>query len=88
MAATRLLVLLLAVTAVCSRTLVLVNSGVEVTRGHAVYITEKELRISVEPTADCKVEVVMNEPMTQRAGRLTPQVRTGQVRAAASAPHH
>ncbi|XP_028254832.1 FRAS1-related extracellular matrix protein 1b isoform X2 [Parambassis ranga] len=77
MAATRLLLLLLlllAVTAVCSRTLVLVNSGVEVTRGHAVYITEKELRISVEPTADCKVEVVMNEPMTQRVGRLTPQV--------------
>lgn len=68
--------LLLAVTAVCSGSLVVVNSGVEVTRGRSAFITEKELKISVDPTADCKVEVVMNEPVTQRVGRLTPQVRT------------
>nr|XP_046247058.1 FRAS1-related extracellular matrix protein 1b isoform X2 [Scatophagus argus] len=66
--------LLLAVAAVCSGSLVVVNSGVEVTRGRSVFITEKELKISADPTVDCKVEVVMNEPVTQRVGRLTPQV--------------
>ncbi|XP_070764752.1 FRAS1-related extracellular matrix protein 1b [Enoplosus armatus] len=68
------LLLLLAVTAACSGSLVVVNSGVEVSRGRSVFITEKELKIVVDPTADCKVEVVMNEPVTQRVGRLTPQV--------------
>lgn len=52
-----------------------VKSGVEVVRGRSASVTEKELRISVEPAADCKVEVVQNEPATQRVGRLTPQVR-------------
>lgn len=70
------MLLLLALTAVCNGSLVVVNLGVEVARGRSVFITEKELRISVDPTADCKVEVVMNEPVTQRVGRLTPQVRT------------
>ncbi|XP_034738010.1 FRAS1-related extracellular matrix protein 1b, partial [Etheostoma cragini] len=74
MAAVSVLVLLLAVARVCSESLVVVNSGVEVTRGRSVFVTEKELKISVEATADCKVEVVMNEPITQRVGRLTPQV--------------
>ncbi|XP_067452176.1 FRAS1-related extracellular matrix protein 1b isoform X1 [Thunnus thynnus] len=69
-----LLLLLAAVAAVCSRSLVVVNSGVEVARGRSVFISEKELKISVDPAADCKVEVVMNEPITQRVGRLTPQV--------------
>uniref|UniRef100_A0A3Q3MFJ2 Fras1 related extracellular matrix 1b n=1 Tax=Mastacembelus armatus TaxID=205130 RepID=A0A3Q3MFJ2_9TELE len=67
-------VLSLVLTAVCSAGLVVVNSGVEVGRGRSVFITEKELKINVEPTADCKVEVVMNEPVTQRVGKLTPQV--------------
>lgn len=73
MAAVWLLLLLL--TSVCSGTLVVVKSGVEVVRGRSASVTEKELRISVEPAADCKVEVVQNEPATQRVGRLTPQVR-------------
>uniref|UniRef100_A0A8P4KJE7 Fras1 related extracellular matrix 1b n=1 Tax=Dicentrarchus labrax TaxID=13489 RepID=A0A8P4KJE7_DICLA len=66
--------LLASLMAVCSGSLVVVNSGVQVFRGRSVFITEKELKISVDPTADCKVEVVMNEPVTQRVGRLTPQV--------------
>lgn len=71
------MLLLLAVTAVCGgRRLVVVNSAVQVVRGQLVFITEKELKISVDPTADCKVEVVMNEPVTQRVGRLTPQVKS------------
>lgn len=67
---------LLVVTAVCGGSLVVVNSGVEVARGRSTFITEKELKIGVDPASDCKVEVVMNEPVTQRVGRLTPQVRT------------
>nr|XP_043900470.1 FRAS1-related extracellular matrix protein 1-like [Solea senegalensis] len=68
------LLALMAVAAVCDWTLVVVNSGVQVTRGRSVFVTQKHLKINVEPTADCKVEVVMNEPVTQRVGRLTPQV--------------
>lgn len=67
--------LLLAVASIGSGSLVAVNSGVQVTRGRSVFITETDLKISVDPAADCKVEVVMNEPVTQRVGRLTPQVR-------------
>uniref|UniRef100_A0A665VGY6 Fras1 related extracellular matrix 1b n=1 Tax=Echeneis naucrates TaxID=173247 RepID=A0A665VGY6_ECHNA len=66
--------LVLAVAAVCSGYRVVVNSAVKVTRGYSVFITEKELKVDKDPTADCKVEVVMNEPVTQRVGRLTPQV--------------
>uniref|UniRef100_A0A3Q1AK86 FRAS1-related extracellular matrix protein N-terminal domain-containing protein n=1 Tax=Amphiprion ocellaris TaxID=80972 RepID=A0A3Q1AK86_AMPOC len=66
--------LLLLLSASCSSTLVLVNSGVKVTRGRWVFVRRTELQISVDPTSDCKVEVVMNEPVTQRVGRLTPQV--------------
>uniref|UniRef100_A0A3Q3R891 FRAS1-related extracellular matrix protein N-terminal domain-containing protein n=1 Tax=Monopterus albus TaxID=43700 RepID=A0A3Q3R891_MONAL len=66
--------LLLVVPVVCSGSLIVVNSGVEVSRGRSVFVTEKELKIDVDPTSDCKVEVVMNEPITQRVGRLTPQV--------------
>lgn len=69
-----LLLPLLGVTAVCSGSLVAVNSGVEVARGRSVFISDKELKINVDPTADCKVEVVMNEPVTQRVGRMSPQV--------------
>ncbi|XP_070816237.1 FRAS1-related extracellular matrix protein 1b [Chaetodon trifascialis] len=65
---------LLVVPAVCGGSLVAVNSGVEVSRGRSAFVTEKQLKISVDPTADCKVEVVMNEPVTQRVGRMTPQV--------------
>lgn len=52
------------------------NSGVEVARGRSVLVTERELKIATGPTVDCKVEVVMNEPVTQRVGKLTPQVRS------------
>lgn len=75
MAAIILLLLLEAMTT-CRGSLVVVNSGVEVPRGGSVFITEEELKVSMVPTADCKVEVVMNEPVTQRVGRLTPQVRS------------
>lgn len=57
--------------------LVLVNKGISVERGQMVYVTENELQFSVPKERDsCKVEVVLNEPVTQRVGKLTPLVST------------
>lgn len=67
--------MLLAVTAVCGERPLAVTSDVEVTKGRTAFVTEAQLKISVDADTDCKVEVVMNEPVTQRVGRLTPQVR-------------
>ncbi|XP_030584122.1 FRAS1-related extracellular matrix protein 1b isoform X2 [Archocentrus centrarchus] len=74
MAAVLVSLLLLSAVGVCGPTLVVGNSAVRVSRGRSVFITRAELHIGVNPSADCKVEVVMNEPVTQRVGRLTPQV--------------
>nr|XP_040040685.1 FRAS1-related extracellular matrix protein 1b isoform X1 [Gasterosteus aculeatus aculeatus] len=73
-ASVQLLLLLAATASFCGGSLVAVNSGVEVARGRSVLVTERELKIATGPTVDCKVEVVMNEPVTQRVGKLTPQV--------------
>lgn len=75
MAAVAVLLLLLAPAAVSGR--VRIKSGVEVARGRWAPVTERQLQIDAGPGADCKVEVVMNEPVTQRVGRLTPRVRRG-----------
>uniref|UniRef100_A0A3B3UH26 Fras1 related extracellular matrix 1b n=1 Tax=Poecilia latipinna TaxID=48699 RepID=A0A3B3UH26_9TELE len=50
------------------------NPGVQVLRGRSVSITESDLEIQVDLSSDCKVEVVLNEPVTQRVGKLTPQM--------------
>uniref|UniRef100_A0A8C7DFZ2 Fras1 related extracellular matrix 1b n=1 Tax=Oncorhynchus kisutch TaxID=8019 RepID=A0A8C7DFZ2_ONCKI len=47
---------------------------ISVGRGRSVFVTDKELQFNVDQTSDCKVEVVLNEPVTQRVGKLTPQV--------------
>ncbi|XP_071200823.1 FRAS1-related extracellular matrix protein 1b [Salvelinus alpinus] len=60
--------------ACAQQSLVRVNSGVQVGRGRSVFVTDKELQFNVDQTSDCKVEVVLNEPVTQRVGKLTPQV--------------
>ncbi|RVE74139.1 hypothetical protein OJAV_G00038340 [Oryzias javanicus] len=69
-----LLLLLTIVAEVCARSLVVVNSGVQVPRGRMVFITNSELSIIADADADCKVKVVLNEPVTQRVGKLSPQV--------------
>ncbi|NXU95636.1 FREM1 protein, partial [Xiphorhynchus elegans] len=52
-----------------------VNLGVKVMKGQSVFLSEDDLRFSIPREKDvCKVEVVINEPMTQRVGKLTPQV--------------
>lgn len=54
--------------------LIVTNKGVTVGRGQSVYITENELHFNIPSDRDsCKVEVVLNEPTTQRVGVLSPQ---------------
>ncbi|MBN3307306.1 FREM1 protein, partial [Amia calva] len=68
--------LVIAVTsAASSQGLIRRNTGVQVGRGQAVYVTDNELQFDIPKELDtCKVEVVLNEPVTQRVGRFTPQV--------------
>lgn len=51
------------------------NSGLRVIRGQSVPVTTEDLQFNSDGTSEaCKVEVVLNEPVTQRVGKLTPQV--------------
>ncbi|XP_068031800.1 FRAS1-related extracellular matrix protein 1 isoform X2 [Anomalospiza imberbis] len=51
-----------------------VNLGVKVMKGQSVFLSEEDLNFSIPREKDvCKVEVI-NEPVTQRVGKLTPQV--------------
>nr|XP_014426327.1 FRAS1-related extracellular matrix protein 1 isoform X2 [Pelodiscus sinensis] len=59
---------------ICS-SFVSVNLGVKVMKGQSVFLSEDDLQFSIPREKDaCKVEVVINEPITQRVGKLTPQV--------------
>ncbi|CAL8310310.1 unnamed protein product [Lota lota] len=46
----------------------------EVVRGRWAFLSPSALNIRVEEAEECKVEVVTNEPITQRVGKLSPQV--------------
>ncbi|XP_044284048.1 FRAS1-related extracellular matrix protein 1 [Varanus komodoensis] len=59
---------------ICS-SFVNVNRGLKVMKGQSVFLLQEDLRFSIPREKDaCKLEVVMNEPMTQRVGKLSPQV--------------
>ncbi|NXC10324.1 FREM1 protein, partial [Orthonyx spaldingii] len=52
-----------------------VNLGLKVMKGQSVFLSEEDLKFSIPREKDvCKVEVVINEPITQRVGKLTPQI--------------
>ncbi|XP_070794695.1 FRAS1-related extracellular matrix protein 1 [Pituophis catenifer annectens] len=58
----------------CS-TFVSINQGLKVMRGQSVFLSPNELQFSIPREKDtCKIEVVMNEPISQRVGKMTPQV--------------
>lgn len=62
---------------ICSlnASLVKVNKGLKVNRGQTAYLQEDDLQFHIPRQKDvCKVEVVLNEPITQRVGKLMPQV--------------
>ncbi|XP_043099229.1 FRAS1-related extracellular matrix protein 1a isoform X2 [Puntigrus tetrazona] len=55
--------------------LVKTNLGLKVKRGQSVFLQEEDLQFLIPRAKDaCKLEVVLNEPITQRVGALTPQV--------------
>ncbi|XP_074053635.1 FRAS1-related extracellular matrix protein 1 isoform X1 [Macrotis lagotis] len=52
-----------------------INQGMKVMKGRSAFLSREDLQFSIPKEKDaCKVEVVMNEPITQRVGKLTPQV--------------
>ncbi|KAJ7993224.1 hypothetical protein DPEC_G00270230 [Dallia pectoralis] len=57
-----------------AQSLVELNTGVQVGRGRSVYLTNRQLQFNMDQAADCKVEVMQNEPVTQRVGKLTPKM--------------
>lgn len=68
-------VLLLGLTCSVHGSLVKVNKGLRVKRGQSAYLDEGDLQFHIPHQKDaCKVEVVLNEPITQRVGKLLPQV--------------
>ncbi|XP_078264100.1 FRAS1-related extracellular matrix protein 1b [Rhinoraja longicauda] len=75
----RCLSLLALVTFVTEQTkadgLVRLNGGIIVGKGQYSFVTDNDLQFNIPKAKDsCKVEVVLNEPLTQRVGKLTPQV--------------
>ncbi|XP_058682201.1 FRAS1-related extracellular matrix protein 1 [Poecile atricapillus] len=70
-----LFLLLPVVLRVVSSSFISVNLGMKVMKGQSVFLSEEDLKFSIPREKDvCKVEVVINEPITQRVGKLTPQV--------------
>ncbi|XP_066113376.1 FRAS1-related extracellular matrix protein 1 isoform X2 [Saccopteryx bilineata] len=56
-------------------TFINVNRGLRVMKGSSAFLLGDDLNFAIPKEKDaCKVEVVMNEPITQRVGKLTPQV--------------
>jgi hypothetical protein len=67
--------LLLLVLEWASPTFITVNRGLRVMKGSSAFLSGDDLKFAISSEKDaCKVEVVMNEPITQRVGTLTPQV--------------
>lgn len=68
-------VILLGLSGSSQTSLLKVNKGLKVKRGQAVFLQEDDLQFHVPRQQDaCKLEVVLNEPISQRVGKLLPQV--------------
>lgn len=71
-----------------AESLLRLNSGLRVIRGQSVPVTTKELQFNTDGSSEaCKVEVVLNEPVTQRVGKLTPQVKSIQSMSSSNMSH-
>ncbi|XP_015200443.2 FRAS1-related extracellular matrix protein 1a isoform X2 [Lepisosteus oculatus] len=69
------LVILLCAVQWAQGSLVKVNRGMKVMKGQSAFLQEDDLQFDIPKEKDaCKVEVITNEPITQRVGTLTPQV--------------
>ncbi|KAA8582572.1 hypothetical protein FQN60_006243 [Etheostoma spectabile] len=68
-------VFLLGLTCPSHGSLVKANKGLKVRRGQTAYLQDGDLQFHIPRQKDaCKVEVVLNEPITQQVGKLMPQV--------------
>ncbi|KAM9330675.1 FRAS1-related extracellular matrix protein 1 [Gastrophryne carolinensis] len=57
-----------------SSSFIKVNNGIIVMKGQSSYLSVEDLQFSIPNEKDaCKVEVIVNEPITQRVGKLSPQ---------------
>ncbi|XP_033613629.1 FRAS1-related extracellular matrix protein 1-like [Fukomys damarensis] len=67
--------LLLLLLRVAQPTFVSLNHGLRVNKGSSAFLSAEDLQFAIPREKDaCKVEVVVHEPITQRVGKLTPQV--------------
>ncbi|TWW63720.1 FRAS1-related extracellular matrix protein 1 [Takifugu flavidus] len=72
---TLFLVVLLGLGSSSHTSLLKVNKGLKVKRGQTAFLQEGDLQFNIPRQKDaCKLEVVLNEPITQRVGKLLPQV--------------
>ncbi|XP_036034922.1 FRAS1-related extracellular matrix protein 1 isoform X1 [Onychomys torridus] len=70
-----LIPLLLPYLDLANSTFISINQGLRVMKGSSAFLSEDHLKFAIPKEKDaCQVEVVMNEPITQRVGKLTPQV--------------
>lgn len=68
-------VILLGLSGSSQASLLKVNKGLTVKRGQAAFLQERDLQFHIPREKDaCKLEVVQNEPISQRVGKLLPQV--------------
>lgn len=68
-------VILLGLSSSSQASLLKVNKGLKVKRGQAAFLQERDLQFHIPREKDaCKLEVVQNEPISQRVGKLLPQV--------------
>lgn len=69
-------VVLLGLSSTSQTSLLKVNKGLKVHRGQTAFLQEDDLQFHIPRQKDaCKLEVVLNEPISQRVGKLLPQVR-------------
>lgn len=67
--------ILLGLSASSQASLLKVNKGLKVKRGQVAFLQVDDLQFHIPPQKDaCKLEVVLNEPLSQRVGKLLPQV--------------
>ncbi|XP_044128198.1 FRAS1-related extracellular matrix protein 1 [Bufo gargarizans] len=60
---------------IVSSSFIKVNNGITVMKGQVGYLSENDLQFFIPKEKDaCKLEIVVNEPITQRVGKLSPQV--------------
>ncbi|XP_055973252.1 FRAS1-related extracellular matrix protein 1 isoform X1 [Sorex fumeus] len=70
-----MLLLLLLLPGWAGPTFISINRGVRVMKGGSAFLSGDDLKFAIPKEKDaCKVEVVMNEPITQRVGKLSPQI--------------